>query len=294
MTRHYTNFHGRALGGQRIFPSAACSFFTASYPEGALKMEHNLANHPLLEVDKLALLAESLPASSVEYNRGDVPVAVSGKPESNGLSIGDTIRNIESANSWAVLKNVEQKKPFAALLHELLEELRPIIEDRTGPLLTPQAYIFVSSPDAMTPLHFDPEHNILMQLRGSKEMTVYRAGDARFAADERHEAYHTGGARELPWNRHLDGDGASYALGPGEAIYVPVMAPHYVRNGPEVSISLSITWRSEWSYAEADARAFNALLRKIGINPRPPKRWPASNAGKARAMRIARRLPGIA
>ena len=71
------------------------------------------------------------------------------------------------------------------------------------------------------------------------------------------------------------------------------MAPHHVKNGPVPSISLSITWRSEWSFAEADARAFNSLLRQWGLAPRPPGRWPARNRGKAIAWRLARRVPGI-
>ena len=87
--------------------------------------------------------------------------------------------------------------------------------------------------------------------------------------------------------------GVIFRLDPGEAIYVPVMAPHYVKNGPRPSISLSITWRSEWSFAEADARAFNALLRRWGFDPRPPGRWPARNSVKAIAWRALRRVPGI-
>ena len=52
-------------------------------------------------------------------------------------------------------------------------------------MLKPQGFIFVSSPDAVTPYHFDPEHNILLQLRGTKAMTLFPAGDPRFAPDER-------------------------------------------------------------------------------------------------------------
>ena len=85
-------------------------------------------------------------------------------------------------------------------------------------------------------------------------------------------------------------DGTQYPLSPGEALFVPVMAPHFVRNGPHSSISLSITWRSQWSYAEADARAFNARLRSLGLSPRAPGRWPATNSGKALAQRVLRRL----
>ena len=61
-----------------------------------------------------------------------------------------------------------------------------------------------------------------------------------------------------------------FALEPGEAVYVPVKAPHWVKNGPEVSISFSITWRSEWSFREEYARRMNALLRKAGLSPPRP------------------------
>jgi hypothetical protein len=146
----------------------------------------------------------------------------------------------------------------------------------------------------VTPYHFDPEHNILLQLRGTKVMTVFPAGNPRFAPDSVHETYHTGGARELRWHDSLADGGTPVALAPGQAVFVPVMAPHWVRNGPESSISLSITWRSAWSFAEADARAFNRLLRRLGLNPAPPGRWPARNTAKALVWRALRRIPGIA
>jgi hypothetical protein len=68
------------------------------------------------------------------------------------------------------------------------------------------------------------------------------------------------------------------------------MAPHFVKNGPAPSVSLSITWRSEWSYRESDARIFNAILRERGFKPAAPGRWPHQNYGKAYAFRIMRKL----
>jgi hypothetical protein len=81
-----------------------------------------------------------------------------------------------------------------------------------------------------------------------------------------------------------------FELGPGEAVYVPVMAPHYVTNGPEVSVSISVTWRSPWSYAESDARRFNAMLRRVGIEPAAPGRWPHKNLAKSYGWRTVRKL----
>ena len=273
-----------------VFGQESRDLFARSYPEVPHKLGHSLADEPRLTLDALAGLASQLPAESVEYNRGDLPIGVDGKPAPNGLTIEDTIRRIAESDSWAVLKNIEQAPAYRDLLVDLLEELRPVIESRTGPMLTPQGYVFISSPNAVTPYHFDPEHNILLQLTGTKIMTQFPAGDPAFAPDTVHESYHLGGPRELPWDDTLAKGGTPFELGPQEAVYVPVMAPHFVRNGPASSISLSITWRSEWSYAEAAARCFNGSLRRRGFAPKAPGRWPHSNRGKSFAWRVMRRL----
>ncbi len=265
--------------------------FEACYPEQAQLLHHGLADHELLTLDALADLSALLPEASVEYNPGDLPVGIA--PEdvpSNGMTIADTIRMIANANSWAVLKNIEQVPEYEALLMSLLEEIRPILEARTGKMLKPQGFVFVSSPGAVTPYHFDPEHNILLQLRGEKWMTTFPAGNTRYAPDEVHEGYHLGGHRNLVWQDAFEAEGVKHHLTPGRAIFVPVMAPHYVKVGNEHSISLSITWRSDWSFAEADARALNGWLRKKGLSPRAPGRFPEQNKAKAVAWRVLRKV----
>ncbi len=275
-----------------VFGTEARTTFASAYPETPTILRHQLADHSLLNLDSLAALAARLPDASIEYNRGNLPLGVDGKPAPTGMAIEDTIRHIATSNSWAVLKNIEQDPAYQVLLLALLDELRPQIEAKTGAMLRPQGYVFISSPNAVTPYHFDPEHNILLQLTGSKVMTQFHAGDARFAPDATHESYHSGGPRELVWRDELAAGGREFALEPGEAVTVPVMAPHFVRNGPASSISLSITWRSDWSFAEADARCWNGLLRKAGLNPRPPRRWPHTNRAKALAFRAWRRITG--
>lgn len=273
-----------------VFSQAARATFATHYPEVPHKLPHALGRHPLLEIDALARLAEALPRASVEYNQADLPIGISEKPDTPALPIGETIRRIEETGSWAALKNIELVPEYAALLADLLAEIEPQIEAKTGRMLKTQGFIFITSPNGVTPYHFDPEHNILLQIRGRKVMTQFPAGDANFAPDEVHETYHTGGGRELTWRDELLAGGTEFPLEPGEALFVPVMAPHFVRNGPEPSVSLSITWRSEWSFAEADARAFNSVLRRIGIQPRSTGRWPHTNRAKALGWRVIRKL----
>jgi hypothetical protein len=133
----------------------------------------------------------------------------------------------------------------------------------------------------------------LLQVRGNKTMTVFPADDESMISAKSIEAFHLGRHhRNQPWKDDFARRGEEVSLIPGDAIYVPVKAPHWVQNGNEVSISLSITWRSEWSYEEADARGFNHVARKFGFNPAAPKRHPARNRGKSLAFRAIRRLAG--
>ncbi|HEX8645142.1 MAG TPA: cupin-like domain-containing protein [Allosphingosinicella sp.] len=279
----------------RTFPPAAIAAFHASYPEQPHKLEHDLLGHKLFTLEALAELATRLDPAHVEYNAGDLPVGI--EPDDvpgNGLSIADTIRSIEHCGSWMVLKFVENDRAYRALMEKALAELLPTVEPRTGAMLKQEAFVFVSSPGAVTPFHFDPEHNVLLQLRGRKTMTIFPAADEAIVAGAAHEAFHQGGHRNLPWRDDFAAVGRPFELAPGEAVYVPVKAPHWVKNGPEVSISLSITWRSEWSYAEADARGMNHVLRRFGLEPAPPQRYPSRNLAKSLAYRAIRRARNIA
>ncbi|GAB5487901.1 MAG: hypothetical protein Pars2KO_14710 [Parasphingorhabdus sp.] len=280
----------KAIFANNVFSIEAKDKFDSCYPEQAQVFAHQMTSHELLTLDALANLGAALPQTSVEYNPGDLPVGIA--PENvpdNGMTIADTIRMIENANSWAVLKNIEQVPEYEWLLLSLLDEIRPILEKKTGDMLRPQGFIFVSSPGAVTPYHFDPEHNILLQLRGEKWMTTFPAGNSRFAPDQVHEGYHTGGHRNLVWQEEFEAEGIKHHLPPGKAIFVPVMAPHYVKVGIEHSISLSITWRSDWSFAEADVRALNGWMRGKGMTPKPPGRWPNQNKAKATTWRVMRK-----
>ncbi len=280
------------------FDAGARAGLAACYPERPTLLAHGLAGHPLLKLDALAALAGRIRPVDAEYNRGDVPVGLDpDETPSNGLSVEETICSIEQCGSWMVLKFVDQDPLYRDLLHATLAELEPIVRPVTGRMLKMEAFVFISSPDAVTPFHFDPEHNILLQVRGCKTMTVFPAADEALAGGEAHEAFHAGGHRNLAWRDEFASRGEPFALAPGKALYVPVKAPHWVRNGPDVSVSFSITWRSEWSYREEYARRMNAVLRKAGLDPAAPGRFPRQNRLKSlgyRAIDKARRVTGPA
>lgn len=271
----------------RTFPDPALAAFKAAYPDRHARLAHNLAGHPLFSRDAIAALAERLPPGRVEYNRGNLPLGV--RPEdvpANGLSIADTIRGIDSNGSWMVLKNVERDRIYGPLLESALGELMPMVEAATGPMVHMEAFLFLSSPGSITPFHMDPEHNILLQIEGEKTMTVFPAGDGQLVPVRQSEGFHLGGHRNLAWDDSFIAKGEAIRLLPGDAISVPVKAPHFVQNGPRVSVSFSITWRSCRSIAEGDLHSLNARLRKLSL--------PVLKVGKRPERQIlARFIAGI-
>jgi len=274
-----------------VFSEDARTAFAAAYPDRATKLGHGLAGHALLTLEALAGLAERMPADRVEYNLGKLPLGV--RPEdtpSNGLTLGETIRTIESNGSWAVLKNVERDADYGALLDRALAELAPIVERETGPMLHREAFIFLSSPGSVTPFHMDPEHNILLQIRGEKTMTVFPAGDEELVPAVQSEAFHAGGHRNLDWRDAFRDRGMAVTLLPGDAIHVPVKAPHFVENGPVVSVSLSVTWRSDRSVAEGELHSLNGLLRRRRLPVGRIGARPEAQGMRRIAYRIMRKL----
>ena len=103
-----------------LFDTRSLAKFAECYPETPHRLQHELHEHPLLELDRLAKLAESLPASSLEYNFANQPIGVDGKPEPTGIPIGHTIRDIANSDSWAVIKNIEQVIFYPAFKHGIL------------------------------------------------------------------------------------------------------------------------------------------------------------------------------
>ncbi len=279
-----------------VFCPEAHTLFSASYPHAPAKLGHALLSHPLLSLTALADLAAALPGDSIEYNPGALPIGIEpGDIPKASMSVVEAIRQIDRSACWVVLKRIEQVPAYAALLAEVLAELAHIVAPRTGPMLQLEGFVFISSPGAVTPFHFDPEHNILLQLRGTKVMTLFPGVDETVFPDAVQEQFHLGQHhRNLPWRDDFAALGQPVALAPGEAVHVPVKVPHWVQNGPAPSISLSLTWRSEWSYAEADARAFNHLLRGLGLSPARPAVYPARNQAKSLAWRTLRKLRVVA
>lgn len=262
---------------------------SAAYPMAAAGLRHALVNHPLLQLDHLANLADGL--SDQFYERRTARSANGAGfafDTQTRLGVGDTIRATADGDSWVMLRALESLPDYRMLLDTLLAEVDAITARRSGKARQVKGFIFISPPGTLTPFHFDAEYNILFQIRGTKVFATCPPLPP-YLSQAQQDLYHTSGDNLLPWADDFVGGATRHQLAAGDAVYVPYCAPHWVEAGPEPSISLSLTWHNRWSHEVADAMRLNPLLERAGLRRADAPVWPKTARLRALGYRLARK-----
>lgn len=257
---------------------------------------HTLTNHPLLTLPSLIELSKRLPESNVRYNRADLPVngTVYDAPKT-GLSIQETIRQIEECRSWMVLRFVEQDPEYRKLVDQCLDEIQAYTDPIMPGMFKREGFVFITSPGGVTPFHMDPEYNFLLQIRGSKTASLLDVEDRSIVTEELLERFLSGDDYKHEFRDEYRERASTFELKQGEGLHFPMTWPHWVRNGNEVSISFSVTFRSHQSERREIVYKVNNYLRKRGFQPKAFGKSRVTDAAKSygyRAVRSGYRLMG--
>ena len=256
----------------------------------AFALTHQLVGHPLLTLEALAELADGLPVEKLEC----LPAQQDTVTTTNRLRPlprpSDTVLGIETNGCWMVMKNVEHNPKYRELLDNVLDEMISRLPEREGEMKLREAFIFLSAPAAITPVHIDPEHNLLLHVHGSKEFHVGKFCDRQTEQREIHR-YCSGGHRNLA---ELPQGFKHFNLTKGNGVYVPPWRPHWVKNGPTYGVSISVTFRTQRSERYEHAHRVNNKLRRLGLSPRPPGELDWLDELKANYVRLKRQLKRLA
>jgi hypothetical protein len=269
--------------------------FDDAFPRQSTEFVHDLHLDDRLTLASVADLADRLPRRSVIADTAAQPLLVpQGGPPRGALERpGDVIRDLYNANAWLTLLNVEDDPGMAELMNTRLDQLESGMIARRGSkrgkLRRRVAFVFVSSPNSVTPVHFDIEHSLLMQVSGSKTVSI---GSFESDAVRRHEfdRYWDGSHGRI---ENLPPEIAAYTLTPGRAVYIPPGTPHWVHNGPNISLSVTLTYFTAATIRENRVEDFNSYLRRRHVKAREPGRSTLVDTGKVCALgawAVGRRL----
>src|SRR5205823_1518352 len=130
---------------------------------------------------------DALPRQSTGRLTGQLPVAWGARdsiPCGQDAEPADVVRNITSNASRLMLWEIEQLPAYRELIDSCLDQLEASVLDLCGDLRERMVRMFVSSPGSVTPAHFDVEHNLILQIRGTKMLSI---GRYETAAEENRE-----------------------------------------------------------------------------------------------------------
>ena len=259
-----------------------------AFPGRAMEFTHELHLDDRLTLASVADLADRLPRRSVIADTAAQPLLVpQGGPPRGALERpGDVIRDMRNANAWLTLLNVEDDPGMAELMNTQLNQLESAMiarqGTRKGRMRKRVAFVFVSSPNSVTPVHFDIEHSLLMQVSGKKTVSI---GRWESDAARRHEVdrYWDGSHGRI---ENLPPEVAAYTMTPGRAVYIPPGTPHWVHNGPDISLSVTLTYFTAATVRENRIEDFNSHLRRRHMNPREPGHSATTDMAKVCGMGV--------
>jgi hypothetical protein len=252
------------------------------------ELRHGYADDPRLSHQQLSALAGRLPASSIEMNHADLdPLHQSDGAVALDRPAEAVASDIVALRRWMAIKNIEQLPDYRALVDEGLEGADAGLG--LGPaMIAREGYVFLSAAASVTPAHVDHEHNLLLQVRGTKSVTIGTFADPELEQAVM-EGMHSGRYGRTGFPPH---ESRTFTLEPGTGVYIPPRAIHVVQNHDALSISLSLVFHTRSLERAARVYAVNAKLRHLGLHPRPPGRSGAvdrTKSGAALAWRSVRR-----
>ncbi len=258
--------------------------WAAFKPWKVAQVRHRISDHPLLQIEPLVKLSSRLAKhgrirthsnnayAGTDFNHAPMLYPNQQTPE-------ETLTNIESAKAWMSLLNVQTDDIYRGLVDEVLDDLKPGIDRFDPGMVYRGGWIFVTSPNTVTPFHMDKEHNVILQIKGRKRLLVWEPDDLEVLSEEARDLFHASHSRDLVhWREEARRRAHVFELEPGMGAYMPSTAPHLVENGDNTSVTVSFTFYTDSTRRNARLHALHQRMRGWGWSPAPVGARPLMDA----------------
>lgn len=249
-----------------------------------LRLAHSLGEHPLLALESVARLAESLGEQSISRDAAVKPLVTADNTSelAAGVQAAELIRALDGSDAWLTLLNIEQHPDYRRLMDELLDAVAHAAGLAPHSIKHRAGFVFASSPRSVTSAHFDIEHSLLIQLRGSRTLSFGEFADDASREAEVHRYWAGSSYGRM---QSMPTAGQQFRLEPGVGAYIPPFTPHWIQNEDAPSLSLTMVFFDRSNEDETNVQVFNEKMRSLHLRPRPQGGRPRVDAGKALVMR---------
>jgi hypothetical protein len=247
------------------------------------EIEHGLAAHPLFQIPALAELAQQVAVRKDPHHRMGDAYIHQGAPDPNTQSdvcepasadIADLVKRIETGQMWVILKHIEREPGYREVFESCLCDLLELAgKEIVKKIKWFEAILFITSPNRVTKYHIDRECSWLLQIQGNKDIHFFDRADKDVLPDEELERYWVARHETSAYKPEFESHAMVYRMRPGTGVHSPVNTPHWLQNGDNVSVSLSINF--QWhEHAWENLYRANHYLRRVGVTPASPGIYP--------------------
>lgn len=252
----------------------------SKFDRTSFQFGHELAEHPALQLDSLREIVLSLPRDQVFASRADLKIDTDFDRAHVDNAIEKTLEltlaDMASTNAYVMVRQPDthpRLKPVLALFQgELREYIRKKRETAAKAELgnvsenfhDPMLYLFISSPNSVTPFHVDRYSTLLLQLQGEKDVMIWDRTDRDTVTEEELESLFGQPYLNNPTYKQAKArQPVAHHLVRGGGVHIPFTAPHWVKNGPAVSVSISFIFKTDASLRDGNAYSFNFHAKKL-------------------------------
>jgi hypothetical protein len=262
--------------GQTIF-EAEPSLFRDRLNRAPFVFRHRLSDHPLFETPRLIALCERMRQSATPKHYA-VFQAGRDSPQAKFTAVSRdrepaaVMAELAEGDGLLRLSMVQQQDDDFRSLHEtILGEADALSGFALGREIGWSSMtLLMSAPGIITPYHLDHQSNLLFQIHGNKTVWIFDPADRRVLPETAIERFYGGDAYGADYREEMQAEGVAFELTPGSGVHNPPLGPHWVRNGAEVSLSMSINFSLAACEARARVYQVNRSLRALGLRPTPP------------------------
>jgi hypothetical protein len=243
---------------------------------------HELGEHPEFSLQRLVELAKTTAQTRPDDLYYDVGAKDVGQrwdaTPTGALPIDETIRRIETEGAWIILFRAEQDPAYTKLLERVMSDILQMTgQEMERNIKKREVILFITSPNRLTTYHIDRECNFLLQIQGTKEISVFNRNDREVLPETEIERFWTIDNNAPRYRQDLQSHAEVFTLAPGGGIHIPVNAPHWLQNGNNISISASFNFQFR-DAIRANLYRGNYYMRRIGLQPQPPFKSPVADA----------------
>jgi hypothetical protein len=152
--------------------------------------------------------------------------------------------------------------------------------------------VFMAGPRRITPYHIDAEMGYLCQVSGTKKVWIADGSDRDILSNEELEQFWRGQGQAAKFKDIAKERAYEFTLTPGTGVHIPINFPHWVENGDNVSISVSLGFHAV-KYRPGAVHRFNSYLRQMHLNPTPPGKRAWLDAAKEQIYESGKAAAGM-